>query len=82
MGMRTVDITIEDASFAELDEVSRAAGLTPAEFVRRAAAAAVHLHKSRDAARRDERGYAAQPVWDDEFAIAPEDLARGDNQTW
>jgi hypothetical protein len=31
--MRTVDITIEDASFAELDAVSRATGLTPAEFV-------------------------------------------------
>lgn len=80
--MRTVGITIEDASFAELDAVSRAAGLTPAEFVRRATAAAVHLHKSRDAARRDQSGYGSQPVRDEEFAIAPEDLARGDNETW
>ena len=45
--MRTVDISIEDASFAELDAVSRAAGLTPAEFVRPATAAAVRMHKAR-----------------------------------
>jgi hypothetical protein len=80
--MRTVDITIEDQSFAELDAVSRAAGLTPAEFARRATAAAVRLHKSRDAARRDISGYGAQPVQDDEFAIAEEDLARADDEAW
>jgi mRNA-degrading endonuclease toxin of MazEF toxin-antitoxin module len=41
--VRTLGITIEEASYAELDTVSRAAGLTPAEFARRAAAAAVRL---------------------------------------
>ena len=80
--MHTVDITIEDASFAELDAVSRAAGLTPAEFVRRAAAAAVRLHKTRDAARRDTEGYAAAPVSDDEFAIDPNDLNGTDDAAW
>jgi hypothetical protein len=80
--MRTVDITIEDTSFAELDAVSRAAGLTPAEFARRATAAAVRLYKARDAARRDAEGYAASPVIDDEFAIDPEDLKRADDASW
>ncbi len=32
--MRNVDITIVEASFAALEAVSRAAGLTPAEFAR------------------------------------------------
>ena len=80
--MRTVDITIGDASFAELDAVARAAGLTPAEFARRATAAAVRLHKARDAARRDAQGYAAAPVTDDEFAVSPEDLNRADDSAW
>jgi hypothetical protein len=80
--MRTVDITIEDTSFAELDAVSRAAGLTPAEFVRRATAAAVRIYKGRDATRRDVGGYSAQPVQDDEFAIAEEDLLRSDDEAW
>jgi hypothetical protein len=80
--MRTLDISIEESSFAELDAVSRAAGLTPVEFVRRAAAAAVRLHKARDAARRDQAGYAAAPVGDDEFAIDPADLQREDDEAW
>jgi hypothetical protein len=80
--MRTVDITIEDASFAELDAVSRAAGLTPAEFVRRAAAAAVRLHRARDAAQRDQVGYANAPITDDEFAVSPEDLKWADDAAW
>jgi hypothetical protein len=80
--MRTVDISIEDASFAELDAVSRAAGLTPAEFVRRATAAAVRVHKAREAARRDADGYAAAPVSSDEFAIDPADLMRGGDEAW
>jgi hypothetical protein len=80
--MRIVDISIEDGSFAELDAVSRASGLTPAEFARRATAAAVRLHKARDAARRDVAGYAATPVADDEFAIDPDDLLRADNAAW
>lgn len=80
--MRTLDITIEDASYAELDAASRAIGLTPAEFVRRAAAAAVRGHHARDAARRDAEGYAAQPVADDEFAVHPDDLSRADDAAW
>ena len=80
--MRTLDIAIEDQSFAELDSVSRAAGMTPAEFVRRAAAAAVRLHKARDAAARDQAGYAAAPVADGEFAIDPADLQRAEDETW
>lgn len=80
--MRTVDITIEDASFAELDAVARAAGLSPAEFARRATAAAVRLHKARDAARRDAAGYSAAPASDDEFAVAPEDLKWADDAAW
>ncbi len=72
--MRNVDITIEDASFAELDEVSRAAGLTPAEFIRRAAASAVRLYKARDAVGRDIIGYTAAPVGEEEFAVDPDDL--------
>jgi hypothetical protein len=80
--MQTVGITIEDASFAELNAVSQAAGLTPAEFVRRAAAAAVRLHKARDAAQRDIAGYAALPVTDDEFAIDPADLTQAADETW
>jgi len=78
--MRTLDITIEDQSFAELDAGSRAAGLTPAEFARRATAAAVRLHKSRDASRRDISGYSANPIEDDEFAIDAEDLKRVDDE--
>jgi hypothetical protein len=80
--MRTLDIAIEDASFAELDAVSRAAGLTPAEFARRATASAVRLHKARDAARRDAAGYAAAPVGDEEFAIDPNDLERAGDEAW
>ena len=80
--MRTLDIVIEDASFDELDAVSRAAGMTPAEFVRRAAAAAVRMHKARDATRRDLAGYGASPVADDEFTIDPDDLRRAGNETW
>ena len=80
--MRTLDITIEDTSFAELDAVSRAAGLTPAEFARRATAAAVRLHRARDAAARDITGYANAPVADDEFAIDPEDLKWADDAAW
>ncbi len=80
--MRTLDISIEDQSFAELDSVSRAAGMTPSEFVRRAAAAAVRLHKARDATKRDQAGYAAAPVADDEFAIDPSDLQRADDEAW
>jgi len=80
--MRTVDITIEESSFAELDAVSRAAGLTPAEFARRATAAAVRWHKARDAAGRDISGYAASPVRDDEFVVDPDDLKWADDATW
>lgn len=80
--MRTVDITIEDASFDELDAISRAAGLTLAEFIRRAAAAAIRLYKVRDAARRDTVGYTAASVGDEEFAIDPDDLNRADDDAW
>jgi hypothetical protein len=80
--MRIVDISIEDASFAELDAVSRASGLTPAEFARRATSAAVRLHKARDAARRDVTGYATTPVGEDEFAIDPDDLQRAEDAAW
>ena len=80
--MRTIDFTIEDASFAELDAVSRAAGLTPAEFARRAAAAAVRLHKARDAARRDREGYVLSPVTDEEFAVGLDDLKWADDAAW
>jgi hypothetical protein len=80
--MRTVDITIEDASFAELDAISRAAGLTPAEFALRATAAAVRLHKVRNAAQRDIQGYTASPIQPDEFAFDPNDLQWADNESW
>jgi hypothetical protein len=80
--MRTIDITIEEASFAELDAVSRAAGLTPAEFARRATAAAVRLHKARSATNRDAKGYAASPVIDEEFAVDPNDLKQADDAAW
>lgn len=80
--MRTVDITIEESSFAELDAVSRAAGMTPAEFARRATAAAVRRHKSKDASRRDADGYSTSPVADDEFTVDPEDLKWADDATW
>jgi hypothetical protein len=80
--MRTIDICIEDSSFAELDAVSRAAGLTPAEFARRATAAAVRIHKARDAAARDVAGYASSPVQDDEFPIDPADMERSENEAW
>ena len=80
--MRNVDILIEDASFAELDSVCRASGLTPAEFARRATAAAVRLYKARDAAKRDVVGYAAEPVGENEFAIDPNDILKADDETW
>ncbi len=80
--MRVLDIRIEDTSYAELDAVARAAGLTPAEFVRRATAAAVRLHKSRDASRRDLAGYSTNPVEDPEFAVDAEDLKGPDNEAW
>ena len=80
--MHKVDITIEDASFAELDAASRAAGLTPAEFVRRGTAAAVRAQKARDAARRDIEGYVAAPIASDEFAIDPQDLNWADDASW
>jgi hypothetical protein len=80
--MRTLDISIEEGSFAELDAVAKAAGLTPSEFARRATAAAVRLHKTRQATARDIAGYAATPVGADEFAIDPKDLERADNETW
>ena len=73
---------IEESSFAELDAVSRAAGMTPAEFARRATAAAVRRHKSNDASRRDADGYSTNPVADDEFTVDPEDLKWADDATW
>jgi len=79
--MHIMDLSIEDASFAELDAVSRARGLTPAEFARRAIAAAVRLHKSRDASSRDQAGYAAAPVGNDEFAVDLDDL-RASDEAW
>jgi len=80
--MRTIDLTIEDASFAELDSVARATGLTPAEFARRATAAAVRIHRARLAAARDESGYEKSPVTPDEFAVDPQDLKWADNASW
>ena len=77
--MRTIDITVEDATFDELDALSRAAGMTASEFARRATAAAIRSHKARDAARRDAVGYSASPVTDDEFAVDPDDLKRADD---
>ena len=82
MAMRVVAISIEDESFTELDAAARAAGLSPTEFVRRAAASAVRLQKSRLAARRDEEGYRAKPVGDDEFAVDPDDLTASDSVRW
>ena len=80
--MRTLDISIEDRSFEELDAVSRAAGLTHEEFARRATAAAVRACKTRDAAARDIAGYTAAPVGADEFAIDPADLQRTGDEAW
>lgn len=80
--MRTIDISIEDASYAVLDAVFRVAGLTPAEFALRATAAAIRLHKARDAARRDAAGYVAKPVTDNEFAIDPADMDRLNAPAW
>ncbi|MBV8781011.1 MAG: hypothetical protein JO353_06405 [Phycisphaerae bacterium] len=80
--MRTLDISIEDALSAELEAVSRAAGMTPAEFARRATTAAIRLHKARDAARRDLAGCSAAPVTDEEFAVDLADLERVDDEAW
>ena len=80
--MRTLDIAIEDASYAELDAVAREAGLTPAEFARRATAAAVRSVKARSAARRDEAGYQCHPVAEGEFTIDPADLLRDSDEAW
>ena len=80
--MRTVDVVIEDSSFTELDAVCSATGLTPAEFIRRAAVSAVRLYKARDAARRDTAGYAAAPVGEDEFAVDPADLEGAGDSAW
>ncbi|HMO25390.1 MAG TPA: ribbon-helix-helix protein, CopG family, partial [Tepidisphaeraceae bacterium] len=60
--MRVVAISIEDESFTELDAAARAAGLSPTEFVRRAAASAVRLQKSRPPPPRREKSDRAQPV--------------------
>lgn len=80
--MHTLDISIEDTTFAELDAVARAAGMTPTEFARKATEAAVRWHKSRDATKRDIAGYSALPPVDDEFAVDPEDLKRADDAAW
>jgi hypothetical protein len=80
--MRTLDIVIEDASFAELDWVAQQAGLTPVEFARRATAAAVRHHRARLAALRDETGYEKSPVKADEFTVDPQDLTWADNASW
>lgn len=80
--MRTVDITIDDMVFDDLDAVARAAGMTPAEFARRATAAAVRSHKARRAGQRDELGYLSQPVQDEEFSVDPNDLKQIDDAAW
>jgi hypothetical protein len=80
--MKIIDISIEDASFLELDALCRAAGITPSEFAARATAAAIRLHKARDAARRDVAGYTAIPVTVEEFAMDPKDLERLNDEAW
>jgi hypothetical protein len=78
--MKTIDSSIEDASFAELDALCREAGITPSEFAARATAASMQLHKARDAARRDVAGYTTKPVTGEEFAMDPADLGRLDDE--
>ncbi|MGC4032516.1 MAG: hypothetical protein QM754_12450 [Tepidisphaeraceae bacterium] len=56
-----MDISIEDATFAELDAVARAVGMTPAEFVRQAAESELKRHKAVDVARPGDRENAAAP---------------------
>lgn len=80
--MRTIDISIEDARFEELSAVAQSAGMTPAEFARRATAAAVKSYKARHAAARDAFGYQNKPVGDEEFAIDLADLQRAGDEAW
>ena len=80
--MHAVDIAIEDSSFTELNTICSATGITPAEFIRRAAVSAVRLYKMRDATQRDASGYAAIPVEPDEFAVDPDDLQGPDKAPW
>lgn len=80
--MRTVGITLEDATYEALDAASRDAGLTLAEFVQRAAAEAARAQRAHDSARRDVEGYAKFPLTPDEFATHPDDLKGPDDAAW
>ena len=65
--MKEIELTIEDALLAEIDEATRALSMTRADFVRTALERALGQREIIALERQHARGYTQNPVTPGEF---------------
>ena len=80
MDMRTIQIRVDHALAARVDERAKRLGTTRSEFVRQALRDALGRHDEAEMEERHKAGYRRIPPAPDEFAIPDEHRAWGDEE--
>jgi metal-responsive CopG/Arc/MetJ family transcriptional regulator len=76
--MKTIQMTIDEALLAEVDQVIRSIDITRSAFIRHALILALQRRKIIELERRQAEGYARFPVQPGEFDVPESSLAWGD----
>lgn len=76
--MRTVQVTLDDELVVAVDGIVTRLGTTRSAFARDALRSAVDRVRTVQEEERHRKGYAGQPVGDDEFSGWEEEQAWGD----
>ena len=74
--MKTIYVTVDEQTLAELDRAIRELGITRSAFIRDALRRAVWQHRIAQMERKHAAGYARQPVLPDEFDLWEDEQAR------
>lgn len=78
VGMRTIQMTLDEDIVESVDEIVRELGTTRSAFTREALRAAVKRHRVGQLEARHRRGYERRPVKKGEFSVWEEEQEWGD----